>query len=56
MSTNLNLLKNWFNQCNEFENDDQLKEFIENTINNDDLINLIYQLIEDKNYHDQVNF
>lgn len=56
---NFDLLEDWFEECerlgrpNDADDGDQLEKLVE-ILNDDQLTKLIYQILEDPNYHEQV--
>lgn len=58
-SPNLNLLEDWFRRCTELDNlgenvdKERLERLVEDLTKKDDLVNLIYQLLENASYHEQ---
>lgn len=58
-SLDSSLLEIWFNRCTELNDHENLeKQHLEKLVEDltkDELVNLIYQILEDANYHDQVN-
>lgn len=60
MSKNLNhklnfdLLEDWFEACTNLN--DEVDQKFKTILNNDDLIKLIYQILDDSTYHEQVSF
>lgn len=56
---NFDLLEDWFEECdrlnrvNDPDDGDQLERLVE-ILNDDELAKLIYQILEDSNYHEQV--
>ena len=56
---NFDLLEDWFEECerlgrpDDADDGDQLEKLVE-ILNGDELTKLIYQILEDPNYHEQV--